>query len=90
MLNIKYKLLILLLTGLFFVAEATPKITNGPKRMSATNSIGSLAKSAYNHLNPAKTILSINNITSWVERNGFFHGTIPVDGTDLFRKEQLE
>ncbi|MCH8306162.1 MAG: T9SS type A sorting domain-containing protein, partial [Candidatus Marinimicrobia bacterium] len=54
--------------------------------MGATNSIGSLAKSADNHLNPAKTILSINNITSWVERNGFFPWDYPGGWNGSFPK----
>ncbi len=57
--------------------SAFGKITNGPRRNGATNSIGSLSKSTDIHLNPAKTILNINNITSWVERNGFFPWDYP-------------
>ena len=75
----RLKLFTVLPIVLIFILQASvfAKITNGPRRMGATNSIGSLAKSADNHLNPAKTILSINNITSWVERNGFFPWDYP-------------
>ncbi|TFB12354.1 hypothetical protein E3V55_01160, partial [Candidatus Marinimicrobia bacterium MT.SAG.3] len=84
MLNVNYQLLIILLTGLIFAGEATSKITNGPRRNGATTSIGTLSISA--DLNPAKTILSINNITSWVERNGFFPWDYPGGWNGSFPK----
>ncbi|MCH8304182.1 MAG: T9SS type A sorting domain-containing protein [Candidatus Marinimicrobia bacterium] len=75
----RLKLFTVLPIVLIFILQASlfAKITNGPRRMGATNSIGNLAKSAGNHLNPAKTILSINNITSWVQKNGFFPWDYP-------------
>ena len=69
MLNIKFKLFVILLTGFLFVGDATPKIKNtGDKEANRSTEISRSASS----FGPAKSILNINNITSWVERNGFF------------------
>ncbi|TFB09768.1 hypothetical protein E3V33_06765, partial [Candidatus Marinimicrobia bacterium MT.SAG.4] len=76
----RLKLFTVLSIAFIFILQASlfAKITNGPRRMGARNMIGNLAKSTENHhLNPAKTILSINNITSWVQRNGFFPWDYP-------------
>ena len=75
----RLKLFTVLSIVVIFILQATAfaKITNGPRRGGSTKLIGSLSKSADNHLNPAKTLLSINNITSWIRRDGFFPWDYP-------------
>ena len=74
MLNINYKLIVISVAGLFFVGEATSKTKGiGDKKANRSTEISSSASS----FGPAKSILNINNFTSWVERNGFFPWDYP-------------
>ena len=83
MLNINYKLIVILLTGLIFAGEATSKI----KRTGDKSANQTTEKSAANSLSgPAKSILSINNITSWVGRDGHFPWDYPGGWNGSFPK----
>ena len=83
MLNINHKLIVILSAGLIFVGDATSKIKGtGNNAVTRTSEISSSASS----FGPAKSILSINNFTSWVQRDGLFPWDYPGGWNGSFPK----